>query len=82
MDRRTPRKTRPTAAIRSCSRILDECHLAVSLVEVTQRSLESLGVAYPEQEVLKRALTAIWSVHDWIDGLRADDEKARQRDET
>ena len=78
MDRRTLRTTRPTAAIRSRSQILDECHLAVSLVEVTQRSLESLDVAYPEQEVLRRALKAIWSVHDWIDGLRVGDEQVRQ----
>jgi len=81
MDRRSPRTTRPTAAIRSRSRILHECHLAVSLVEVTQRSLESLDIAYPEQEVLKRVLKVIWSVHDWIDGLRVDDEPVGQGDE-
>lgn len=35
------------------------------------RSLESQELACPEQEVLRRALKAIWFVHDWIDDLRS-----------
>lgn len=52
---------------------LDECVGAICLVEVTLHSLESQEIASPEQEVLKRALKAIWIVHDWIDGLRSND---------
>ena len=33
-------------------------------------SLESQEIASPEQEVLKRALNAIWLVHDWIYELK------------
>lgn len=67
------RKTKAVAQRASHSRILDECHLAVALVEVTQRSLELLEIAHSEQEVLKRTLESIWSVHDWIDGLSVDE---------
>lgn len=62
---------------------LDECVGAICLVEVTQRSLESQEIATPEQEVLKRALNAIWSVHDWIDepsGVGGSCEGADQED--
>lgn len=52
---------------------LDECVGAICLVEVTLHSLESQEIASPEQEVLKRALKAIWSVHDWIYELSPDD---------
>lgn len=52
---------------------LDECVGAICLVEVTLHSLESQEIASPEQEVLKRALKAIWIVHDWIDGLTPND---------
>lgn len=48
---------------------LDECVGAICLVEVTLHSLEWQEIASPEQEVLKRALKAIWVVHDWIDDL-------------
>lgn len=51
----------------------DECVGAICLVEVTLHSLESQEIASPEQEALKRALKAIWIVHDWIDGLRPND---------
>ena len=40
-------------------------------------SLESREIGHPEQEVLKRALKLIWSVHDWIDETKSngtDDE--------
>src|SRR5690606_31807741 len=49
---------------------LDECVGAICLVEVTLHSLEWQEIAFPEQEVLKRALKSIWSVHDWINELR------------
>lgn len=52
---------------------LEECIGAICLVEVTLHSLEFQEIATPEQEVLKRALRTIWSVHDWIDHLRLDD---------
>ena len=42
------------------------CLGAISLVEVTVRSLDSQNIAAPEQEVLKRALQALWSVHNWL----------------
>ena len=57
----------------SARSILDECIGAICLVEVTLHSLESQEIASPEQEVLKRALKAIWSVHDWIYELSPDD---------
>jgi hypothetical protein len=52
---------------------LDECVGALCLVEVAMHSLEWQEIAFPEQEVLKRALKSIWSVHEWIDELRPDD---------
>ncbi len=48
---------------------LDECVGAICLVEVALHSLEWQEIASPEQEVLKRALKAIWVVHDWLDDL-------------
>lgn len=54
-----------------------ECLGAICLVEVTLHSLESQEVAFSEQEVLKRALKAIWFVHDWIDSLNLDDLKVK-----
>lgn len=48
-------------------------------------SLESQDIASPEQEVLKRALKAIWSVHDWIYELTPDvfaDEDTDRGDES
>lgn len=53
----------------SAHNALDECVGAICLVEVTLHSLEWQEIASPEQEVLKRALKAIWVVHDWIDDL-------------
>lgn len=64
---------RKSSALVSADRALDECIGAICLVEVTMHSLESQEAATPEQEVLKRALKAIWSVHDWIYELRPDD---------
>ena len=52
---------------------LEACVGAICLVEVTLHSLEWQEIAFPEQEVLKRALKSIWSVHDWINELRPDD---------
>jgi hypothetical protein len=53
--------------------LLGECVGALCLLEVTMRSLESQEIAFPEQEVLKRALKMIWCVHDWINELKQDD---------
>lgn len=68
----------PSDSVRS---ILGECAAAICLVEVTMLSLESREIGHPEQEVLKRALKLIWSVHDWIDesnpGHLNDDDEDR-----
>ena len=63
---------------------LDECVGALCLVEVAMHSLEWQEIAFPEQEVLKRALKSIWSVHDWINELRPDDldDEADREDES
>jgi len=45
---------------------LNECIGAISLIDVTVHSLDSQQIAAPEQEVLNRAIRALWSVHDWI----------------
>ena len=64
------RSSRPSAATTlDTEHVLDQCVGASCLVEVTLHSLESQEIACPEQEVLKRALRAIWSVYDWIDEL-------------
>ncbi|MBB6095035.1 hypothetical protein HNQ60_003922 [Povalibacter uvarum] len=62
-----------SSALVSPEGALEECIGAICLVEVTLHSLESQESSTPEQEVLKRALKAIWSVHDWIYELRPDD---------
>jgi len=71
--KRNPTTPSPVASSRreasssiGAERALDECIGAISLVEVAQRSLESMEIASAEQEVLGRALKAIWFVHDWI----------------
>lgn len=69
-----PKLTSPQAA-------LDECVAAISLIEVTTHSLDSQEIASPEQEVLKRALKSIWSVHDWIYELRLGDSDASHSEE-
>lgn len=61
-----------SSALVGAESALDECVGAICLVEVTLHSLEFQEIASPEQEVLKRALKAIWSVHDWIDELATD----------
>jgi hypothetical protein len=63
----------PATTSVNAENILDECVGAICLVEVTLHSLESQEVASPEQEVLRRALKSIWSVHDWIYELKPDD---------
>ena len=64
---------RNSSALVSAQTAFIECLGAICLVEVTLHSLESHEVAFSEQEVLKRALKAIWFVHDWIDSLNLDD---------
>lgn len=66
----------------SVENALDECVGALCLVEVVMHSLESQEIAFPEQAVLKRALKAIWSVHDWIYDLGPGDlEGKRDRED-
>jgi len=65
-----PRGDSGSVSVRS---ILGECVGAISLVEVAMHSLESQEIGNPEQEVLKRALELIWSVHDWLHELNSDD---------
>ena len=45
---------------------LSECVGAISLIEVAGRSLDLQEIAPAERDVLRRALAALWSVHDWI----------------
>lgn len=63
-----PSRQKPSALV-SAQGALEECVGAICLVEVTLHSLEWQEIASPEQEVLKRALKAIWVVHDWLDDL-------------
>lgn len=60
--------------------VFDECVGAISLVEVAIRSLDSQEIAFPEQEVLKRALKAIWCVHDRINELKETDRNDADRE--
>jgi hypothetical protein len=64
----------------SVETVLHECVGAICLVEVTLHSLESQEIAFPEQEVLRRALKSIWSAHDWIDELKPDDTAGESAD--
>jgi len=79
-SRAAPSRQKPSALLRAQG-ALEECVGAICFVEVTQHSLESQEIAWPEQEVLKRALRAIWSVHDWIDELRPDDPDGEGTDQ-
>lgn len=64
----------------SVETVLHECVGAICLVEVTLHSLESQEIAFPEQEVLRRALKSIWSTHDWIDELKPADTAGESAD--
>jgi hypothetical protein len=64
----------------SVGTVLNECVGAICFVEVTLHSLESQEIGFPEQEVLRRALKSIWSVHDWIDELKPDDTASESAD--
>jgi hypothetical protein len=68
-----------TPRLTGAQEALEECVGAICLVEVAMHSLESQEIAFPEQEVLKRALKAIWLVHDWINELRLDDDEEANR---
>ena len=59
---------------------LDECVGAICLVEVTVHSLASQEIASPEEEVLKRALKALWVVHDCIDDVAFKDREGEGTD--
>lgn len=68
----------PLANARSA---LSECSGAISLVQVTARSLESQDIGCAEQEVLTRAIQALWAVHDWLhDRMWSEIEAERARD--
>jgi hypothetical protein len=69
-DSPAPSSRQKLSQLVSAGSALDECIGAISLVEVAMHSLESQDIASPEQEVLKRALNAIWLVHDWIYELK------------
>lgn len=64
----SPSRQKPSALV-SAQDALEECVGAICLVEVTLHSLEWQEIASPEHEVLKRALKAIWVVHDLLDEL-------------
>jgi len=72
----TPRSTKSVGV----ETVLRECVGAICLVEVTLHSLESQEIGFPEQEVLRRALKSIWSVHDWIDELKPGDTAGASAD--
>lgn len=72
-DSLAPSSGQKSSKSSSARSALDECVGALCLVEVAMHSLEWQEIAFPEQEVLKRALKSIWSVHDWINELRPDD---------
>lgn len=83
-DSRAPSSGQKSSKLASAGSALDECVGALCLVEVATHSLEWQEIAFPEQEVLKRALKSIWSVHDWINELGPDelDEQADGEDES
>jgi hypothetical protein len=64
--RRAAKKARAPVLQVSVSKIMDECVAAVSLIEVTVRSLEANDRAACEQVTMQRALKAIWIVHDYL----------------
>ena len=66
-------QSRVAFGVVSVQSILGECIGAISLVEVAMHSLDSQDIGSPEQEVLKRALKLIWSVHDWLHESNSDD---------
>jgi len=83
-DPPAPSSRQKSSKLASAGSALDECVGALCLVEVAMHSLEWQEIAFPEQEVLKRALRSIWSVHDWINELRPDDldDRADGEDES
>jgi hypothetical protein len=69
-----------SSMLASAESVLDECIAAISFVDVTVHSLELREIASSEQEVLKRALKAIWLVHDWVDELKLHDRRSSRPD--
>jgi len=72
-DSPAPLSGQASSKLASAGSALDECVGALCLIEVAMHSLEWQEIAFPEQEVLKRALKSIWFIHDWINELRPDD---------
>jgi hypothetical protein len=72
---------RDSVPLASAASALGECSGAISLVQVTARSLESQDIGCAEQEVLTRAIQALWSLHDWLhDRMWSDTEAERSRE--
>jgi hypothetical protein len=68
----------PLASVASA---LSECSGAISLVQVTVRSLDAQDIGCAEQEVLTRAIQALWPIHDWInDRMWSEIEAERGRE--
>jgi hypothetical protein len=63
--------------------VLRDCVGALSLLQVTVRSLEAQDIACAEQDVLTRAIQGLWSLHDWLHDrmwLENEAERARERE--
>ena len=78
----SPSIPRPDSVpLASAKSALSECTGAISLVQVTVRSLEAQDIACAEQEVLTRAIQTLWSLHDWLhDRMWSETEAERARE--
>lgn len=65
-DSRSSAPPRESFGPKTAESALKQCLGAISLIDVTVHSLESQQIAASEQDVLTRALQALWSVHNWI----------------
>lgn len=73
------RKTKTRAKARARKAIIPATTItdivaAISLVEVTMRSLETQESGAPEQVVLEQALKKLWAVHDLLIEVATDDD--------
>lgn len=66
----------------SVRQVLDECVAGLSLIEVTVRSLDENDYASCEQVTLRRALKALWIVHDYLTELEPDTDEQDDEDES
>jgi len=65
-----PQRRRSSVGVETA---INECIVAISLVEVTWHSLDSQDIASPEQEVLRHALTVMWAIHDLLSELESEE---------